>query len=313
MLDEYALVPDIFDDSAYSNPALIDAYLPFLKEPLLQEAIVRDLHDGGWSRYCMTNSTGLHRLCKEIIRKLDQNNRLRRFPHQNGTAPSSASDWCLEGLNTSAVDELTGVIAGHNTKQSFTQSEVASIEKLTGTTWWQSRSPSATVDRKTTEYLNVLHRVLLQANSLMFIDPNLDPSSYNYREFIQLLAPLAPLAGRRVKPRIEIHRSFCKGDGPARTFPREADWKAAYGSFSDALVAMSLTAEVFFWDDFHERYLISDVIGISVPAGFDVTTKPGEWSTWGRLGRDDKDTIQRIFDPAARAANLKWRFTIGVA
>jgi hypothetical protein len=63
--------------------------------------------------------------------------------------------------------------------------------------------------------------------------------------------------------------------------------------------AAKLSAEVFFWDDFHERYLIADVIGISVPAGFDVTSKPEEFSTWGRLGRADKDKIQRMFDPAA--------------
>ena len=308
MLDEYAIVPDVFDGAAYSNPALIDAYLPFLKEPLLQEALVRDLRDGGWSQYCMANSAGLHRLCKEIIKKLVQNNRLRRFPRHNGTDPVSAADWCQEGLGTAAAETLTGIISAHNTKQGFTQGEVASIEKLTGTTWWQNRSPSITVDRKTAEYLRVLHRVLLQANSLMFIDPNLDPSSPNYRAFNQLLAPLT---ARTNKPQIEIHRSFCKGDGPARTFPTEADWKAAFAQLGGILASWGLTAEIFFWIDFHERYLITDVIGISVPAGFDVTAKPDEWTTWGRLGRDDKDKIQRMFDPAVRSGSLKWRFTIG--
>jgi hypothetical protein len=308
MLEEYVIVPDVFDPAAYSNAAFIEMCLPHLKEPLLQEAVVRDLSDGGWSQFCMANSGSLHRLCKEIVKKLAQNNRLRRFPSHIGTHPTSPSEWCQEGLSTSATDALTGIIAGHSTKQSFAQSEVASIEKLTGTQWWQSRSPSATVDRKTAEYLRVLRRVLLQANSLMFIDPNLDPGSHNYREFNQLLAPLA---GRLVKPRIEIHRSFCKGDGPARTFPTEANWKEAFASLSNSLAAQNLAADVFFWEDFHERYLITDVIGISVPAGFDVTAKPNEWSTWGRLGRDDKDTIQRLFDPAARAASLKWHFTIG--
>lgn len=308
MLEEYAIVPDVFDPAAYSNAAFIEMCLPHLKEPLLQEAVVRDLCDGGWSRFCMANSGGLHRLCKEIVRKLAQNNRLCRFPRQSGTDPSSPSDWCQEGLSTSTVDSLAGIIAGHNTKQNFAQSrEVASIEKLTGTPWWQNRSPSVTVDRKTVEYLRVLHRVLLQANSLMFIDPNLDPSSHNYREFIQLLAPLS---GRAVKPRIEIHRSLCKGDGPARTFPTETEWKAAYAPLSNSLAAQNLGADVFFWDDFHERYLIADVIGISVPAGFDVTGRLNDYSTWGRLGREDKDKIQRLFDPAARQP--RWRFSTGV-
>jgi hypothetical protein len=148
--------------------------------------------------------------------------------------------------------------------------------------------------------------MLVQANSLMFIDPNLDPSSYNYREFGQLLAPLA---NRAMKPRIELHRSLCRGDGPARTFPTEADWKGSFAALGRDLKTQRLTAEVFCWDDFHERYLVSDVVGISVPAGFDVTPKPNDLSTWGRLGRDGKDKIQRLYDPAARQP--KWRFTIG--
>ena len=307
MLDEYAIVPDVFNPSAYSNAAFIEMCLPHLKEPLLQEALVRDLRDGGWIQYCMGNSSSLHRLCKEIVKKLAQNNRLRRFPRHSGTDPVSAADWCQEGLDTSATEALTGIIAGHGTKQGFAQAEVASIEKLTGVPWWQSRSPSITVDRKTAEYQRVLRRVLMQANSLMFIDPNLDPSSYSYREFGFLLATLGP---RTIKPRIEIHRSLCKGDGPGRTLPTVLEWQASFASLHQVLAANGLSAEIFGWDDFHDRYLIADVIGICVPAGFDISGKPGDLSTWGRLGREDKDKIQRLFDPAARQP--KWRFMIGM-
>jgi hypothetical protein len=122
----------------------------------------------------------------------------------------------------------------------------------------------------------------------MFIDPNLDPSSHNYQHFHQILAPVNQ---RAVKPRIEIHRSLCRGDGPERTFPSEADWKASFAALGTRLGALGVNAEVFIWDDFHERYLITELVGISVPAGFDVTGKANDWSTWGRLGRGDKDKI----------------------
>ncbi|ABQ25236.1 hypothetical protein [Geotalea uraniireducens] len=308
MLDEYALVPDIFDPAAYTNNVLADAYLPFLKEPLFNEAIVRDIHNGAWSQYCLSNAANLHRLTKEIIRKLIQNNRLSRFPAQSSDIPAHAQDWCNESLRSHTVTPLTGIIASHSTKQTFAQAEVASIEMLTGTNWWQRRSPSVTVDRKTNTYLAVLDRVFHQANSLMFIDPNLDPSSRNYREFSRLLTPLSQ---RQLRPRIEIHRSLCQGDGRARTFPTEADWKVSFAGLGADLHACGLTAEVFLWDDFHERYLITDIVGVSVPAGFDVTGKKDDWSTWGRLGREDKDKIQRLFDPAARPESLKWHFQIG--
>jgi len=309
MIEEYVLVPDIFDPAAYSNPAFIDMCLPHLKEPLLQEAVVRDLCDGGWSTFCFGNADNAHRLCKEIIKKLKQTNRLRRFPQQSSNAPVSSPDWCQEALAGHSIAPLTGIISAHATKQQFDAAEVACIEKLTGTHWWQARSPSVTVDRKTENYLEVLERVLQQANSLMFIDPNLDPSSRSYREFGLLLAPLA---ARAVKPRIEIHRSLCRGDGPKRTLPTEAEWQVSFASLTQALVSYGLAAEVFCWDDFHDRYLIADVVGISAPAGFDITGKPDDWSTWGRLGREDKDKIQRLYDPAARASSLKWRFAIGI-
>lgn len=308
MIDEYALVPDIFNPSAYTADVLADAYLPFLKEPLFQEAIVRDLFEGAWSKYCFTDAGCSHRLAKEILRKLSTNNRLRRFPARVAEVPANAHDWCNESLKSHSIYPLTGIIASHTTKLSFSNPEVASIEKLPGTNWWQQRSPSVTVDRKTEDYLKVLGLVFHQANSLMFIDPNLDPSSYNYRDFIKLLVPISQ---RRPAPIIEIHRSLCRGDGRARTFPTLDEWKQDFSSLGRALEAIGLTAEIFFWDDFHERYLITDVVGVSVPAGFDITGKTNDWSTWGRLGRDDKDKIQRLFDPAVRSDCLKWRFKIG--
>ncbi len=308
MLEEYALVPDIFQTEAYTAEVLADAYLPFLKEPLFQEALVRDLCDGGWSLHCLGKAETMHRLGKEILRKLQTGNRLCVAARCTPAQPEQAADWCSEALSSHAVKPLSGIVTTHHTKLSYPQNEVASIEKLAGTAWWQSRSPSKTLGRKTADYLAVLDRVLRQANSLMFIDPNLDPSQRNYREFVQLLHAMA---GRTPRPRIELHRSFCKGDGPARTFPSQAEWQVSFHQLGQQLSAVGLSAEVFFWEDFHERYLITDIVGVSVPAGFDITVGQSDWSTWGRLGRADRDKIQLLFDPAARTASLKARFRIG--
>ncbi|HOW75449.1 MAG TPA: hypothetical protein P5102_14395, partial [Candidatus Competibacteraceae bacterium] len=47
---------------------------------------------------------------------------------------------------------------------------------------------------------------------------------------------------------------------------------------------LKLTMEIFFWEDFHERYLITDIVGIGTPAGFDITGKPDDWSYLGPTG-----------------------------
>ena len=48
LLSEYALIPDIFMESLYSHEAVADLHLQQLKEALLAEAIVRNLHGGDW-------------------------------------------------------------------------------------------------------------------------------------------------------------------------------------------------------------------------------------------------------------------------
>ncbi len=72
-----------------------------------------------------------------------------------------------------------------------------------------------------------------------------------------------------------------------------------------------MSAAVFLWQDFHDRYLIADVLGVTVGAGFDVTVMANDETTWARLGRDDRDKFQRRFDPAARPQDLKGQFVIG--
>lgn len=76
------------------------------------------------------------------------------------------------------------------------------------------------------------------------------------------------------------------------------------------LRAAGLHAEVFIWDDFHDRYLISNLIGVSLPNGFDTTRNPDSITRWTRLGRSDRDDVQREFDPASGRHALRARFTI---
>ena len=75
------------------------------------------------------------------------------------------------------------------------------------------RSPSNRVLRNTPAYIQALRLVLANSNSLMFIDPHVDPSRPRYQNFIQLL-----LAARRAPAtRLEIHRCCYEGPPGNRT------------------------------------------------------------------------------------------------
>jgi hypothetical protein len=59
---------------------------------------------------------------------------------------------------------------------------------------------------------------------------------------------------------------------------------------------IGLVASVFIWDDFHDRYLITDLIGLLMGNGFDITKNPDAITTWARISREDREKIQREFD-----------------
>ena len=79
---------------------------------------------------------------------------------------------------------------------------------------------------------------------------------------------------------------------------------------SGLLRAADLKAEVFVWDDFHDRYLISNLVGISLPNGFDTTGNPNSVTRWTRLGRTDSDDVLREFEPNNGRHTLRASFTI---
>lgn len=156
------------------------------------------------------------------------------------------------------------------------------------------------------DYQAALAPVLRHANSLFFIDPYIDPSDHH--QYGDLMKLIAGLGTRSVKPLVEIHRVARHGGGS----DKRPQVKEVVAALTPAITAAARTAglsmEVFLWDDFHDRYLIADLVGISLPYGFGTTTATNAQTIWTRLGRDDRDWVQREFDPAYRQPHH--RFTV---
>ncbi|GIW56558.1 MAG: hypothetical protein KatS3mg082_2962 [Nitrospiraceae bacterium] len=313
LLRDYAITPDVFDTMSYSSQELCAVHLSHLKEVLLNEGLVRDLRAGEWSRLFADDARSWHPRGKELLKKLAQQNRLVGFQPHRPSSPSNDIEWCEEALGTHGVLAFTGgIIVTESVKTAFPGNAlVARIDRLASASWWAARASSVRLRRDMRDYLDQLAPVLRCSNSLIFIDPHLDPSLNRYGQFGQLLWAAG---GRTPAPTIEIHRVCFEGSGPNRTFPMSSDSAYFETRFRRALQTIlssaGLRAEVFIWDDFHDRYLISDLIGISLPNGFDTTTDPNSVTTWTRLGRKDRDDVQREFDPASGRHTLRHRFTI---
>ncbi|MDA2927890.1 hypothetical protein MYX78_11795, partial [Acidobacteria bacterium AH-259-G07] len=310
LLAEYAVTPGVLSQDSYTNYEVGDILLGQLKDVVLHEALVRNLHGGEWLQVFRSNDRPWHRRGLELLRKLVNQNRLRFFPKIMDQIPSSEQEWCLEAVESNNVSPLDGVITTSETCSKFKSvSFVGDSQRLTSYQWWrdQRNQPSIRLPRTLDQYSRALELLLECANSIMFIDAHLDPSQYRYSDFSQLL--LATGSGQ-IKPLLEIHRVCYEGSGPSRRIVPNDKWENRFRtSMNRILQQASLSVEVLIWDDFHDRHIITNLVGLHLGNGLD-TTRARSLTTWTRLARDDRDDIQREFDPASGRHTLRHRFRV---
>jgi hypothetical protein len=302
LLADYAITPDVVDVNCYSGDEVCGIHLEKLKEVMLSEGLVRDLRVGEWSRLFTDSERSWHHRGKELLKKLVQQGRLVPFEPILEGPPEDDPGWCREAIGTNAVTAFSGgIIVTDPVKEAFPDEPiVASINRLSGAPWWAARSSSVRLARSLDEYLTQLAPILRCANSLMFIDPYLDPGRSRYRDFPQLIAAAG---NRHPAPAVELHRVCWENSSDKRAQPeymRELE-NSFRNVLQNTVQRSGLRLEAFFWSDFHDRYLISNLVGISLPNGFDTTTDRTATTTWARLGRSDRDEVQREFDPARHA------------
>jgi len=314
MLSEIVLTPDVFDGACYSSPDACDIHLTYLKEPLLiqKEVLVRDLRDGEWVAHLKNQLGRWHPRGKELFKKLITQNRLRPFRAVVPATPTDDDGWCVEAVAAHGVEAVEAIVASKDMAIRHAGCPVVcSVERVTSSAWWRARSPSVRPERTVASYLQHLRLVLHSANSFMFIDPHLDPSRARYADFIQILLALQR---PRINPYIEIHRVCYEWSGRERVIFTGTERARLEQRFRKAwravLLAAGLTVTVYVWSDFHDRYLITDLVGINLNNGFDQGRRTGEKTMWTRLGRSEADDVQREFHPAAATVKPYYSFVV---
>lgn len=309
LLYEYAITPDVFDASSYAHEDVGTARLEYLKDVFLEEALLRNLRSGEWLLQFRDTARPWHRRGLEMLKKMAKQNRFRRAAAALPHSPQNDADWCREAVASHQLDPLTGIIATSPVLDEVEATPMLGrIDRLGGAPCWASRSPSVRLNRSPGDYESQIRLIMNCAKSIMFIDPHLDPSLPRYDGVL----PLMCLAkGRTPKPLIEIHRVIYVGSGRSRNIVQPEEWERRFReAWTHGLSGAGLKVDVFIWDDHHDRYLITDIIGILMGNGFDTSPNPKHMTTWSRLGRGERDDIQREFDPAAKRHKLRYRFTI---
>lgn len=311
MLLDLALLPEVFETSAYTGEAGCGGCLKVLKPVLLTEAVVRDLRNGAWRTLLGGGGDRWHPATKELIESLRVSGRLCVFPNVEKLGdPGEAREWCYEALATHAASRLDAILCTDGTGEEFSDEPlVQSVEEIHDSKWYLGRTCSVRLRRRSEDYLTHLRTALRWCNSAMFIDPHLDPSRQGYGEFYQLLETART---RECKPSIELHRALpFVGTGMDRRPLSRGEIEDLFKPLADRLFRADIRAEVFIWDTMHDRYLITNLIGISLPNGFDTSPDATDLTTWSRLSPRDREDIQREFDPASRRHQLRYYFDIG--
>jgi len=304
MLTRFAITPEALAEARASSIAALQLGIGCLNDLCRAEGVFADMRNGNWSRA----ADAVGPLAKRFLTFARKSRRLIIAPSQLPADPDEDEEWLWEAQKLHDTFPCRAVITHKELAAAYTDDPVVSIECLNQTSWWEERSPAKNVARTTADYLRALDLVLLHANSLMFIDAYIDPLADNYREFPRLLLRTR---AREQKPLIEIHRASWRKLKGQNQVQNLAQWIADFDAWSEELKRAGLTAEVFLWEDMHDRFLISDLVGISLPYGFDIAVGAAQTTTWTRLGPAQRDQEQKGFDRACAAHRLVGCFEIG--
>jgi len=300
------MTPEALAEARSSSTAALELGIGCLNDLCRAEGIFADMRNGRWSQ--ATDAVGP--LAKQFLTFAKKNRRLIVTPPQLPPDPEGDEWWLWEAQKLHETYPCRAIITHRELAANYPDAPVVSIERLNQTDWWEMRSPSKPVNRTTAGYLQTLDLVLRHANSLMFVDAYIDPLAPSYQEFPQLLLS-AGANGRR--PLIEIHRASWHKVGGQNQVQSLPQWMADFEPWSNRLAAAGLKATVFLWERMHDRYLITDLVGITVPYGFDISADANETSTWTRLGPTERDRQQREFDIACDLHRRVGCFEIGAA
>jgi len=308
LLHEVALTPDVFREDGYVQPGICRVCLDFLRPILLEETLVRNLRDGAWARQFLESDGGWHPSGRELVKKLVERKRLVLAGSELEGPVCSDADWRQEALLSHRRSPFAAVIVGAKLLSDVPERDVVcSAERVHRSRWWAVRGCSIRLSRHTDKYLEALALPLRFANSLLFIDPHLDPSQPRYGKFWRLIE-----GARRtgIQPAIELHRVCYEGSGEKRRILKCEELRHRFSSLDGGLRASGLRACVHVWDDFHDRYLLSDLIGIVLSNGFDESPNGQAKTTWSRLSRSDLEDVFKEFSRSSGRHELRYEFSV---
>lgn len=316
MLYEFALTPDVFDgDSLTSQPVLGRDLVTVLRE-LRDNGLVSDLHKGKWSQQILPRIETLPSNLREAVTKhlgvLRGRNRIVRRPVTQESIPRTDTQWLAEAIRSHCQLPFHAVVTTQPADDAPEAIPLLPLDGVTETEQWTNRRRSVTVRRTLADYETVLGPILRYARAIYLIDPYLTCSNPRFFSVVELCARLTGLrVSVPTSADIEIHCK-CADDGePSESVLRE--WEERLRRLRSQLhYGQRHRFRVFVWrqrlggENLHDRCLLTDQCGLSLPGGFDVAPRglPPGTTTWTMFDWEDIDANLRRFQSGSSPYDL---------
>jgi hypothetical protein len=311
LLCEFAITPEVFSMDSYESEHEFRLNLSILKDNLMDGGIVRNFRNGDWLKNISMENPSVHFKGKELVRKLEKQNRLKVYPKQIDVFEDIEASWIREAVSINEKYTPSGIICARDLDVEFLSNEhIKPIKELDKALWWKSSRQSIRLTRCMDSYIDNLNLLFSCVNSALFIDPYIDPTDIQYKHFFKLFELLAR---QELKPSlVQVHRLSSIGSGPSREPLSLENWKERFSKeWEEKLNNLGLRVDIFLWDEIHDRYFLSDLMGINLPYGFSTTSRKDSFTTWTKLEKDDINSIWKEFEPCSTGHVLQGKFTLG--
>lgn len=303
MLKEIAITPHAWINEAFTSPEHGHLALSTLWKGVDRGGVIRNLRDGEWQRVLQALEGQWHVRAKEVIKHLIMNGRFQHVPSASSVPPADEQDWVREAYESQAkLPGLSDILSTDKIALELRKEctpLLKGVSKLPFSELFSMGGCSKTLAVTTKAYLDALDAVFRYGNAIEFIDPYFDPEARNYAEFPELLQAIAK---SNSTARVVLHRSLKDSTNAAPLTPKQWVDRIKQSLRLDHRLA-SLKIDICVWDVFHDRYLASNLIGLSLPHGFGAANHPTDTTRWTLLSSVDRDDLLQEFsgsDPKMR-------------
>ncbi len=310
LLYEFALTPDLFDPAVVGVNPQLQIILVQLLRGMGDNGLVANLHNEGWHRHIITRLGGLPPYLRDQVMEcltiLHDRNRLVAHPANVGGDPADDDAWLDLALASHHLVPFYSIFLSQalidlrlQRVPTFHEPACIEVSGALNHPLWLARTQTLPLWQSLADYRRALTPILRHARTLSLVDPYLTPYEPRFFDTVELCAELLGRRGFNFRPgRIHIHASDPLRDArnPEPAQNRLIAWA---GQLQPLTRRFRHRFKVFLWgkqprgETFHDRYILTDQCGISVPGGLDYRNPPNR-TTWTLL--DYPTLTQRLQD-----------------